>query len=163
LPPFETISKTFSCVKGHMQFRRVLLYQSAGFIALVALSWFDEVLGLRSLIFGNNPYISDFRESTLEMLFVFAIWFIVAGTTRRLHERISQLEKHLRVCAWCHRVGLEGKWVRWEELIARKFETHATHGICEDCFKRQVTTLDEPDNEQPLLPLPDLPKPRSVQ
>jgi hypothetical protein len=143
-----------------MKFRNVLLYQSAGFLVIMALSWFDEVIGLRSLIFGNNPYISDFRESALEMLFVLAVWFIVVGGTRRLLARMSQLEKYLRVCAWCHRVGIESEWVKLEEFMARKFETRTSHGICEDCLNRQRGVLVEMNQKQPLLPLPNLPAAR---
>jgi hypothetical protein len=140
-----------------MKFRKVLFCQSLGFLAIMALSWFDEVIGLRSLIFGNNPYISDFRESALEMLFVLAVWFVVAGSTQRLLTRVSQLEKYLRVCAWCHRVGVESEWVKLEEFMARKFETCTSHGICEDCLKRQRAALAGLNEKQPFLPLADLP------
>lgn len=143
-----------------MKFRNILLCQSVGFLAIIALSWFDEVIGLRSLVFGNNPYISDFRESALEMLFVLAVWFIVIGVTRRLLTRVSQLEKYLRVCAWCHRVGVETEWVKWEEFMARKFETHTSHGICEECVQQQRAALAELNEKQPLLPLHGLETPR---
>ena len=144
-----------------MKFRKILLCQSLGFLAIMALSWFDEVIGLRCLIFGNNGYISDFRESALEMLFVLAVWFIVAGSTHRLLARVSHLEKYLRVCAWCHRVGAESEWVKLEEFMARKFETCTSHGICDDCLERQRAQLTELNREQPLLP--DLPAPRGAR
>jgi hypothetical protein len=145
-----------------MKFRKILLCQSAGFLAIMALSWFDEVIGLRCLIFGNNPYVSDFRESALEMLIVLAVWFVVAGTTHRLLTRVSHLEKYLRVCAWCHRVGVESEWVKLEEFMARKFETCTSHGICEDCLNRQRAELGELNKKQPLLPLPSIPAPTRV-
>jgi len=145
-----------------MQFRNVLLCQSIGFLVIIALSWFDEVIGLRTLVFGNNPYISDFRESTFEMLFVLAVWFIVIGTTRRVLTRMSQLEKYLRVCAWCRRVGVQNEWVQWEEFMARRFETQTSHGICDDCVRRQRTALAELNRKQPLLPLKGLETPRSA-
>ena len=139
-----------------MQFRSILLCQSFGFIAIIALSWFDEVIGLRSLVFGNNPYISDFRESVLEMLFVLAVWLIVAGTTQRLLARVSKLEKYLRVCAWCHRVGMEKEWMQWEEFMARRFETRTSHGICDECLHRHRTAMAELPEKQPLLQLGEL-------
>jgi hypothetical protein len=136
-----------------MQFRRVLLCQSAGFLAIIALSWFDEVIDLRSLVLGNNPYISDFRESALEMLFVLAVWLLVAGTTQRLFSRVSHLEKYLRVCAWCHRVGTGREWLKFEEFLERRFETRTTHAICEECMHRHRTALSELHEKQPMLPL----------
>jgi hypothetical protein len=135
-----------------MQFRSIWLCQSVGFLAIIALSWFDEVVGLRCLVFGDNPYISDFRESALEMLFVLAVWLIVAGTTQRLLTRVSHLEKYLRVCAWCHRVGMGKDWMKWEEFMARKFETHTSHGICEECMTRHRAALTELNQRQPMLP-----------
>lgn len=139
-----------------MQLRNVLLCQSFGFLAIIALSWFDEVIGLRSLVFGNNPYISDFRESALEMLFVLAVWLVVAGTTQRLLARVSKLEKYLRVCAWCHRVGMEKEWMNWEQFMARRFETRTSHGICDECLERHRSALADLHQKQPLLPLPEL-------
>src|ERR1051325_5475843 len=71
-------------MEGTIPPKKVLIHQSIGFVAIIALSWVNESLDLRSLILGDHPYISDFRESTLEMLFVLAVWLIIAGSTRRL-------------------------------------------------------------------------------
>jgi len=45
---------------------KVLLYQSVGFLAIIALCMLDELIGLSSLLLGNQPYISDFRQSILK-------------------------------------------------------------------------------------------------
>jgi hypothetical protein len=135
-----------------LRFGKVLFCQSAGFIAIILLSWIDEMIGLRSLILGEHPYISDFRESTLEMLFVLAIWLIVVGTTRRLLVRVNHLEGFLRVCAWCRRIGNGGKWTQLEEFMSAKFDTLTSHGMCEDCLKKQQEAL-EAQAKQRLLPL----------
>jgi len=55
-----------------------LVYQAVGFLSIIALSWFVEWTELRKWVLGNHPYISDFRESTLEMLLVLGVWFVVA-------------------------------------------------------------------------------------
>ena len=132
---------------------RILIYQSAGFIAIAVLCWIDEMTNLRSLILGDHPYISDFRESTLEMLFVFAVWFIVAAHSRRLMLRVNHIEGFLRVCSWCRRVGKENRWVQFEEFLARRFDTQATHSICEDCLQKERAALQQ--QKQRLLPLND--------
>ena len=120
------------------RFDKILLYQSAGFLAIVLLSWFDELAHLRSLILGNHPYISDFKESTLEMLFVLVVWFLVMGYTRRLTQRLDQLEAFLRVCSWCRRIRTEDDWVPFEQFIALKFDTKTSHAICQDCLSKQL-------------------------
>ena len=122
---------------------KVLLVQSAGFLAIIALSWFDEFVDLRSLILGDHPYISDFRESALEMLMVLAVWFVVAGATRRLIQRVYYLEGFARVCAWCHHICYKGTWVRFEEFLEQGFDTPTTHGMCPRCERAQKAALEQ--------------------
>ena len=128
---------------GKFRFDKILLYQSAGFLAIVLLSWFDEFTHLRSLILGDHPYISDFKESTLEMLFVLVIWFLVTGRTRRLMQRVDQLEALLRVCSWCRRIRTDDGWMRFEEFIALKFDTKTSHAICQECLNKQMTDIEK--------------------
>ena len=144
-----------------IRFGKVLVCQSIGFVAIILLSWFNEVVGLRSLILGDHPYISDFRESTLEMLFVLAIWFIVVGATRRLLTRANHLESFLRVCSWCRRIGTDGRWVQLEEFMSVKFDTLTSHGMCEDCVKKQMAAF-EAQAKQKLLPF-ELPHPKIAE
>src|SRR5262245_57862672 len=118
-------------MKDRVPSMKVLLAQSIGFIVIIALSWFDELVGLRSLILGDHPYISDFKESTLEMLFVLAVWLLVLGSTRRMLGHLHHLEGFMRVCAWCRRIRCDGRWVPLEEFLIRNFDTRTSHGICD--------------------------------
>jgi hypothetical protein len=43
------------------------MYESVGFLAIITLSWLDELLSRPALLHGN-AYIPDFHESTVEML-----------------------------------------------------------------------------------------------
>jgi hypothetical protein len=119
----------------------VLRVQSIGFLVIIAFSWFDELVDLRSLIFGNHPYISDFRKSALEMLLVLAVWFLVVGATRRVIQRVHYLEGFPRVCAWCHHISFKNKWVRLDEFLKREFDTPTTHGICPSCAQKQKAAI----------------------
>lgn len=120
---------------------RILLCQSIGFVAIIALSWVDELLGLRSLILGNHPYISDFRESTFEMLVVLAVWLLVCRSTGRVLSRLDHLEKFTKVCSWCRRVGVGTKWMPLEEFLKTSFDARTTHGICDECSAKQETAI----------------------
>ena len=115
---------------------KVLVYQSIGFLAIIAVCMLDELVGLSSLILGNQPYISDFRETILKTLLIFGVWLIVAGSTRRVLERMQYLEAFMKVCAWCRRVGHNGKWLKMERYFAEGFQIQTTHGMCPDCLKR---------------------------
>jgi hypothetical protein len=123
------------------RFTKVLYSQAAGFVVLIGLSWVNELIDLRSLVLGEHPYISDFRESTLEMLFVLAVWLIVYGSTSRMLARMEKLEGFLRMCSWCRRIGSKGHWLSTEDFFHRRFETKTSHGICDDCMKEQAAAL----------------------
>ena len=122
---------------------KVMLYQSAGFLAIIALSWLDESVDLRSLIFGHHPYIADYREATLEMLFVLGVWFVVGGYTRRLLNHVNYLEGFMRICSWCHNIHFKGKWISFEDFLQQGFDTPTTHGICPHCLAREKAALEK--------------------
>ncbi len=122
---------------------RVLFYQAAGFLSIIALSWLVEWTGLRKWVLGNHPYISDFRESTLEMLLVLGVWFIVTSSTRRVLNHMRHLEGFMRVCSWCHHIDYKGNWVAMEEFLQRGFDTPTTHGICPTCLACQKAAIDK--------------------
>jgi len=139
---------------------RVFVYQAVGFLSIIALSWFVEWTELRKWVLGNHPYISDFRESTLEMLLVLGVWFVVASSTRRVLNHMRNLQGFMRVCSWCHHIEYKGDWVAMEEFLKRGFDTPTTHGICPACLARQKAAIDKarraaanpPDDEKSPAP-----------
>ena len=112
---------------------KVFVYQSIGFLAIIGVCMFDEVVGLTKLVLGDQNYISDFRESILKMLLIFVVWFVVAGSTRRVLSRLQYLEAFMKVCAWCHRIEHQGRWMPFEEFLKMGFDTPTSHGICNKC------------------------------
>lgn len=120
---------------------KVMLYQSAGFLAVIGLSWFVEVTGLRTLVLGDHPYISDFRESALEMLLVLAVWLLVATSTRRILSHARYLEGFMRVCSWCHHIDYNDEWIPLDQFVRKSFDTPTTHSICPDCLEKQMAAL----------------------
>jgi hypothetical protein len=122
---------------------KVILYQSLGFLSIIALCDLDEVLKLPSLIFSDHPFVLLFRRSMLEMLLVLAVWLLVSASTRRILDRIRYLEKFMRVCAWCRRIDYQGKWMPLEEFIRQGFDTPTTHGICKDCLRQQNEAMEQ--------------------
>jgi hypothetical protein len=115
---------------------RVLWYQSIGFVLLIVLSWMDEFEGLAQFTFGGGPHARDWRDSALQTLVIIYVWGIVWGLTMRLAVRSQHLGRFLRLCAWCRKVGHNGKWLKLEEYFAEDFHIPTTHGMCQECFKR---------------------------
>jgi hypothetical protein len=136
---------------------KVFVYQSIGFLAIIAVCMFDEVVGLTSLILGEQPYISNFRGSILKMLLVLGVWLVVAGSTRRVIARIRYLEGFMKVCAWCHRIEHQHHWMPLEEFLKKGFDTPTSHGICIDCQDKMKVAIDranESKNEPSASPVP---------
>src|ERR1041384_8214280 len=96
---------------------KVFVYQSIGFLAIIAVCMLDEVVGLTTLVLGDQTYISDFRETILKMLLILGVWLVVAGSTRRVLARLQYLEGFMKVCAWCHRIEHQGRWMPFEEFL----------------------------------------------
>jgi hypothetical protein len=121
---------------------KILIYQHLGFLAIIIICWLNELLQLPSLVFSGHPFAFFFRKSTLDMLLVLAIWLLVSGFTRRLLERVRQLEGFLRVCSWCRRIDYAGRWMPLEEFMQQGFDTPTTHGICQECLRQQTEALE---------------------
>jgi hypothetical protein len=119
-----------------------MIYQNLGFLGIIALCYLDDLLKLPSLIFSDHPFVILHRRTTLEMLMVLGVWFVVTASTRRILDRIRYLEEFMRVCAWCRRINYHGEWMRLEEFMQQGFDTPTTHGICTECFSKQRKVLE---------------------
>jgi hypothetical protein len=128
-------------MKKKVKLTKILTYQSIGFLAIIAVTWLNELLGLPALIFHGRFSISHFRQSTLEMLLILAVWLLVGSSTRRMLKRIRQLEDFMRVCAWCRRIDYKGEWMPLEDFLQEGFDTPTTHGICHECLEKQQAAL----------------------
>jgi len=105
----------------------IVVYEILGFVAIIALSWINELLGLPSLIFGTD-HLGGWHESLLETSIILLVAIPVVILTRRLVVRLHYLEEFLRLCAWCRKLHLDGEWVPVEEFVQRKFDTQTSHG-----------------------------------
>src|SRR5580704_4482539 len=119
------------------QLTKIVLYQNLGFLGILVLCFLDDLLQLPGLIFSDHPFAFVYRRSTLDILLVFGVWFLVSRSTRRILERVQYLEKFMRLCAWCRRINFKGDWMPLEEFMRQGFDTPTTHGICPKCLEQQ--------------------------
>jgi len=115
---------------------QVLLYGALGFLAIIILSWLDELIGLPYLLFGGAPHHPDFRESAMETVAVLIIAPPILLLSRRLVSRLFYLETFLKICAWCKRVDAGGRWVPMDMYLAAGFGQRTTHGMCPECYAK---------------------------
>ena len=127
---------------------RVLIYQNAGFLAIIAASMFIEFAGVTRLIFGDEHLLSDFQPVILNAVLILSVWLLVNISTRRLLHRNQHLEEFLRVCAWCRRIYYKDRWIRLEEFMQEGLDTPTSHGICKECKEQQMKALEQARQQQ---------------
>jgi hypothetical protein len=129
-------------MKKNSHVTRIVVYQNLGFLGILVICYLDDLLKLPTLIFSGHPFAFLYRRSTLEILLVLTVWFLVSNSTRRILERLHYLEKFMRVCAWCRRINFKDEWMPLEEFMRQGFDTPTTHGICKDCLQKQQAAAE---------------------
>jgi hypothetical protein len=130
-------------MKKNSQLLKIELYQNLGFLVIIVLCFLDDLLQLPRLIFSDHPFAFMYRRSTLDILLVLAVWFLVSRSTRRILDRVQYLEKFMRVCAWCRKIHFKGEWMPLEEFMRQSFDTPTTHGICHECLRHQEALIKQ--------------------
>ena len=110
----------------------ILAFEVIGFLAIIGLSWINELLGLPILLFGSG-HVRGWHESLVETAIVLLVAVPVVTLTRQLLARLHYLEEFIRLCAWCRKLRLSNEWVPVEELLQRKFDSSTSHGMCPAC------------------------------
>ncbi|MFT3915566.1 MAG: hypothetical protein QM704_16065 [Anaeromyxobacteraceae bacterium] len=59
----------------------------------------------------------------------------------RQGKELAELRGLLRICAYCGRIHEEGKWERLDHYVARHTAAELSHGMCEDCFAKELAKL----------------------
>jgi len=114
----------------------VIWYECLGFGFILFLSWLNKLVDLPHLLVGGEAHVSKWRDSAIETMLILLIWAFVISQTKRLVARLHYLEGLLRVCAWCRKVGHNGKWMTLERYLAEGLHIGTTHGVCPDCRKK---------------------------
>lgn len=130
-------------MRAHPHAYRVLWYEGIGFLAIIVLSWINELTELAHFM-GGVKYLPNWRESVLETFIVLLVALPVMVLTKRIVSRLYYLEGFLRVCAWCKKLELNHEWIPLEDFFERKFQTQTSHGMCAACsedMKARVKTL----------------------
>jgi hypothetical protein len=118
------------------QASQILAVEIIGFLAIIALSWANELFGLPSLIFGSGHRV-NWPESVLETVIIALVAIPVLVLTRRLVLRLHYLEEFMRVCAWCRKLSVGNEWIPLEEFFERKFDIPTSHAMCPTCLVEQ--------------------------
>lgn len=69
-----------------------------------------------------------------------------------LFRRMREIEGLITVCAWTRRVQWQGRWISFEEYLARRFNLRCTHGICDEAAQQMRDEMSK-TQVQTQLPL----------
>ncbi|HLK55288.1 MAG TPA: hypothetical protein VKU00_01910 [Chthonomonadaceae bacterium] len=123
---------------------RALWIEGIGFLAIIVLSWVNELTGFQTLFYPE--YRGNWHEAALETVLIVLVAIPTLLLTKRLidklQERVRYLEGFLRICAWCRRLESNGEWVPVETYFSQQFSVSSTHGICPDCHAKQSEEED---------------------
>ena len=102
--------------------------QSLGFILLIVIAWVDAWLDLSQRWFGGDVH-SGWQESSIRTAGILTVWGIVYFTTKHLLNQLYHVEKFVRMCSWCRKLGNDrGEWMSMEEHFATHHNSEASHG-----------------------------------
>src|SRR5829696_5230622 len=111
----------------------MLTLEAAGFLAIVAIIWLDEIFDLPRLLFGAAPTPLRPIEGLLESFLTLAVAAVIVAITYRAFRRIEYLESLIVMCAWCRRVRSGDEWLTVEHFLERQHQSRTSHGICQGC------------------------------
>lgn len=120
--------------------KNILRKEAIGFSTIIVLTWLVEAIQLPHLVFDEPP-VFYWPRVLIRTGVVLAIWLWVHFATKRLLQRLHELEKYLLICSWCRKVGHEGEWLTTEAYFGSKLATPTSHGICPECADRSFRRL----------------------
>lgn len=64
---------------------------------------------------------------------------------KAMEAELDRLRRLLPICSWCNKIQkADGTWEPLEDYLSREQNTEVSHGLCPDCFDRQMEGLDSP-------------------
>ena len=122
---------------GRRPFQYIAFWQFLIFIMLLCLVWVNEVLDLASLIYAVPPTGVDWIGSSILTVCVIVVGFITIGYT--FHQQKQVLKGIIKICSYCKKVQIdEAGWQRLDLFVSDKTRAEFSHGVCPECFAKQV-------------------------
>ena len=128
---------------GNRQIRYIFFLQAVILLALLALTFANEVLDLPHLMFGDQVTTWGQRsgEICIELIIFCAAIGVEVFLFARLARRIKILEGFLHICSGCKKIQYEDRWQQMEAYISEHSLAQFSHTICPDCMKKMYPEL----------------------
>lgn len=120
--------------------------------AAIGATWADELLDLPFLLHLASATPVNTAECFIETAVVLPVTILLWWHCRRTESRVRTLEGFYSICADCHRVRVQGQWIKLEDFLTRDSQVSLSHGFCWSCLERR-----DPDVYASLRGTPDGP------
>ena len=115
------------------------------FILLTALDTDAE-----NYFMATNAGVDDFLSKPLHRARI-EMRLRVAERILWFTRQMQTLAELIPICGWCKKVRDDNDyWERVETYIGKRTGATFTHGLCPECFAREVANLDQPERMHPL-------------
>ena len=129
-------------VRKNFVARRVISFELAAFILIIALIWLDELVDIPYLLLGAEQTPVNWRESLFETMLITPIAVTMAYYTHILFSRMKYLEGFMPKCPSCSKIQDEqGNWQPLESYIHDRSEARFSRGLCPHCSKNLYPEL----------------------
>lgn len=114
---------------------KIVIFEIIVFLCIILFIWAEEIFDLPCLLLNAEPTPINYQESLLETFIFTAIFGFLLYYTIKIFLKIKNLESYVRICAGCHKIYVDGKWVALEEYFNEYSNKKTSHGLCDDCRK----------------------------
>lgn len=108
----------------------IVIGQGLSFLLIITFIFANQRYGLLAGIGGAETSVSlrsAYVSSCLVALVgVFSIWI-----TLHYLSKSNAMREMVVVCAWTHRVKVEGRWVSFREFLSEQLGYAVSHGVCD--------------------------------
>jgi len=122
-------------------FAYIAFWQLMTFIILILLVWINELRDGATIFFNTSPGEFNIYRASILTAAVLIAAIITIGNTYLQEQRV--VKSLISVCSNCHRVRLNADvWQKMEEYIGERSLLSFTHGLCPECTKELMKTIE---------------------
>ena len=123
-------------------FAYIAFWQLMTFIILILLVWINELRDGATIFFHTSSGEFNIYRASILTVAVLIAAIITVGNTYLQQQRV--LKSMISVCSNCHRVRLnDAVWQKLEEYIGERSLLSFTHGLCPECTKELMKTIEK--------------------
>ncbi|MCX8124608.1 MAG: hypothetical protein N3F66_10670 [Spirochaetes bacterium] len=122
-------------MKNRNVIRKIVIVEIIAFFIVISFLWSEELFDLPYLLLNAEPTPVNYQESFLETIIFTIVFGVLVYHTVKVLLKLKRLESYIRICASCHKIYVEGKWIPLEKYFDSYVNRKTSHGLCDDCRK----------------------------